>query len=109
MVVKTKKRALKTKKNMKGGWRISKIYTRTSSSKFHGVEKLSSNQKTQIHEHIKRKTQNITNSKAKHDYRNLKSKIYAQLEASKKKKILEIKKLKNKLFLKYYHKNKNKK
>ena len=84
MVVKTKKRALKTKKNMKGGWRISKIYTRTSSSKFHGVDKLSNIDKQNLHTHITSKTQNIT--KAKQYYRNLKSKIYAQLEASKKEK-----------------------
>jgi hypothetical protein len=82
MVVKTKKRALKTKKNMKGGWRISKIYTRTSSSKFHGVKKLSHNDKQKLHDHIKSKNQTITNIKAKQDYRNLKLQIYAQIKQS---------------------------
>jgi hypothetical protein len=80
MVVKTKKRALKTKKNMKGGWSISKIFRRKSSSKYYGVNALSREEKARLYSQIESKKKSNPNINSKKEYKKMKIEAYIRLK-----------------------------
>ena len=80
MVVKTKKRALKTKKNMKGGWSISKIFRGKSSSKYYGVKALSREDKARLYSQIAYKKKSNPNINSKKEYKKMKIEEYIKLK-----------------------------
>jgi hypothetical protein len=83
MIVKTKKRALKTKKNMKGGWSISKIFRGKSSSKYYGVKALSREDKARLYSQIQLKKKSNPNINSKKEYKKMKIEEYIRLKTQK--------------------------